>query len=153
MSYSGAALEFDLTKVSSDINEWPIGWYFARVKGAEMDISKSTNNPMMVIEWELHDENHGTGTLRDYITANSDFGQRKAKALITAINDINPEDIGAFVAENPTVRLTPEYVINQECLVNLGKQPGRNDPTRMFAQVSGIGYAPLSSAETLLTDR
>lgn len=154
MSYgSGAALEFDLTKVSTDLNEWPNGWYFARIKEAEMDVSKSSNQLMMVITWELHDENLGTGTVKDYITANSDFGQRKAKALITAVNDIAPEDVGAFVAENPQVRLTPEYMQNKECLVNLGKQPGRNNDGRMFATISGTGYAPLSSAEDLLTDR
>lgn len=147
---SGAFLELNLANISTDISDWPDGPYFARVSKAENAIS-SAGNPMIALWFELHDENYGSGTVRDWLTVNSDFGQRKAKQLVMAVNDITPEGMADFVAEHPTFRLEPEAFLNQELIVFLGKQPGR-DGTGMFANVVAPFYAPLSQADTLLGD-
>lgn len=145
-------LEFNLNEISADISEWPEGIYYARVKKAEMAISKSSNNPMLVIDFELWDETYGSGVVRDWITQGNDFGARKGKALILAINDVTLEESEAFQAENPTVTLTPQYLMQDggaELLVNMVKRPSK-DGQRLFANVGGINYAPISQADELL---
>lgn len=150
------ALEFNLNEISDDISDWPEGVYFARVAKAEMSISRS-GNPMLVVDFELWDERRGSGRVRDWILSNNDFGLRKGKKLILAINDVSPEEEAAFIADNQNVQLSPQYLMQDggaELLVNMVKRPGRNkDGTpsdRMFANVGGIFYAPVSQADELL---
>lgn len=152
MSYGGGvALDLDLADIAVEVSEWPNGFYYARVKNAEAKISKS-GNPMIELELELHDEGRGSGVVKDWLTVNSTFGQRKARDFVAALHDVGQEGMVDFINANPKVRLVPGEFIGKELLVNLGKRQVERDDgsVAVFAQVANPPFKPLSEADQFL---
>lgn len=151
-------IQVELQKISKPAGEWPEGWYLATIAEAKAEISKSSGNTMLVVTFQLHDENLGTTTVRDYISDPSGkfsnpnaqaFLQKKIQDFIMAVYDVMDEDFEEFMEENPTVGLVPDQLVNQQMLVNLGKE--KTDDGRVFGRLNNPFYAAVSKWEDLVT--
>lgn len=146
---SAGVLEFDLSQIKADIRDFPDGAYYARVVNAEPDVSKTSGNPMLVITFEVSSEEWGQGEIREYLTANNDFGRRKAKVLAAALADVPANQVAEWAKENQTITFAARDLIGGELIIHIADQE-RKETGKVYKSIVNPFYSALSEAEEIL---
>lgn len=152
-----AGMVIDLTKTQTRISDFPNGRYEAKVIEAEMAIARSSGDPMVKLQWEIHHPDLGNATLRDNLPFN--FAD-KVKAFWLAANDMTEQDFIQAKNENPeelsNVEIDPAHLIGLEMIIEVNEREGTDQngqPNgRMYKQVNGTGYFPASRTDLITWD-
>lgn len=135
----------DISSVESNISQFPNGIYPARVRKAELDVAKSSGNPIIRMELAVYSDIYGEATLRDTLPA---AFPAKVKAFWQAYNDFTPEEI----AQHPEVNIAdPADLVGAEFLIQLGEQENKATQ-KTYKTVVAPWYYPMSRAMDLLGD-
>ena len=144
----------DLTKTQTNISTFPDGMYEAKVVKAEMKIAKSSGDPMVDLNWEIHHPELGNAVLRDNLSYNF---PDKVKSFWLAANEMTEQDFQQAKAENPNdlenVEINPEEMIGLEMVIQMGEVEGKTNGQpngKMYKNVVGSWYFPASRAESLV---
>ena len=136
----------DLSNVSGFIGDFPNGIYEARVLDAELTISQSSGEPMINLEWELHDDDLGHATLRDNLPYKF---PAKVKAFYMAANNLTHADMQDPAHQK--VELDPDDLQGLQMLIQLGEREGMNKQgeTQNYKTVAGAWYFPADRIDLL----
>lgn len=110
-----ATFRVDLSKATSNLSEWPNEFVEATVDDAKIDISKSSGEPMLVLELEVYHPDHGSAKIRDYLP--SGF-ESKSKAFYQAFNRLSNEEVNA----ETEIDIDPDNLTGGTVIVKLGEQ-------------------------------
>lgn len=128
--------------IESSIREFPNGVYEAKVTEAKYDVSKKTNDTMIVLKLEIYHPVHGTASIRDWLPPSF---PAKCFAFYLALNDWTRDQVDTDDIELPE----PPDLVGAEILVQLGEQESKTDG-KMYKTLIGPWYYPLSRAAELL---
>jgi len=115
------SMQVNVKKRNQDkwVNDWPDGYYEARVNSAELDIAKSSGNPIIKLVLELFHPDLGTGIMLDNLPEGF---VDKCLAFYLAFNHITRNEYEAAIAsdEDPVVDLDPDEMIGASLIVQIG---------------------------------
>lgn len=133
----------DVSNVESNIQEFANGIYEAKVVAAKYDVSKSSNDTMIVLQIEIYHPSYGSAKLRDWLPPSF---PAKCLNFFMALNDYSREDVAEMVeVEIPE----PQELVGAEILIQLGEQENKQTG-KVYKSIVGPWYYPLSRAGELL---
>lgn len=135
------SLTVDLAGVATDLSQFPNGVYEAQVLSAELEISKSSGNPMVTVEFELHHPTLGTGTIKDWLSPGF---KSKIKSFWMAANGFDNQQARDALASGSEIELDPDEMVGVQLLVCIGEREGRDGDGRMFKSVVAPFFFPVS---------
>lgn len=139
-------LSVNLANVETSAEGFPNGVYSARIMKAELEISKTSGNPMIVVQLEIYHPQLGTASIRDWLVASF---PSKMKSFYQAVNNFNAQQLADDLARNSEPEIDPDELIGAEMLVQIGEKPSQMDPNRMFKNVVAPFYFPISRMDLL----
>lgn len=141
-----SGLSVNLAGVESGLRDFPVGVYPARITKAELDVSKNTGQPMIVVWLEIHHPMLGSGTLRDWLVVTF---PAKIKTFYQAVNNYTAQELAEAVNRNPDIELDPQELVGAELLVQIGEEPSQNDPSKLYKKVVSPFFYPVSRSDLL----
>ena len=141
-----AGLSVNLANVETRADGFPDGVYSARVLDANLDVSKASGNPMIVLQLEIYHPQLGTATLRDWLVPT--FAS-KVKSFYQAVNNFTAQELADDLARDSEPEIDPDQLKGAEVLVQIGEKASQQDPSKMFKNVVAPFYFPLSRMDLL----
>ena len=138
------SLTVDLSGVATDLSTFPTGVYEAQVLTAELEISKTSGNPMITVEFEIHHPDLGTGVIKDWLSPGF---KSKIKSFWMAANGFSNEQARDALASGGEIELDPDEMIGVQLLVNVGEKEGREKDGRMFKSVVAPFFFPVTRSD------
>lgn len=132
-------LSVNLADVPSDLASFPLGVYEAQVLSADLEIAKSSGNPMIVVNFEIHHPDLGTATIKDFLSPGF---KSKIKAFWMAANGFTHEQARDALAQGADIELDPDEMVGTQLLVNIGEKAARDGSGRMFKEVAPPFFFP-----------
>lgn len=122
-----AKMTFNAENVRQPLVSWPDGPVTATINAAELTTSKSSGEPMIVVEFEVFHPEYGTSTLRDYLPFA--FGA-KCTAFYQSFYRLNAQELKAEMAENNgDLELDDQELVGGTMIVVLGDVENQDGKT------------------------
>lgn len=142
-----AGFVVDISKVPSDLRNFPNGNAEATVKEAKLDVAKESGNPLVRMVLTLYHPSVGEVTMNDTLPIKF---PAKIKSFWMAINDLTEQQ----ALEAPEVDLSePGNLVGAQFIVAIGEQEGKdrqgNLTGRMYKTIVPPWYYPISRTDLL----